>query len=245
MKNKNEKKVTDQDYFEEAQSWDANSVLSSRKSEKRAWVVAGFAGLIAILEAVAITSMMPLKSVEPFVIRTDPNTGYTDVVSTLAGTAGEIKEKNAQEVLDKFWLGKYIKHREAYEWATRDNDRQVVGLMSDPSVQQQYAEYTDPQKNPQAPITVYSDTATVEVKVTAISFLNEEKNNEKENVITALVRYTKQVKRKGELTPITHWASTISFVYRNGEMTVEDRLINPLGFQVISYRNDQESVGAQ
>ncbi|HAI6717482.1 TPA: type IV secretion system protein [Escherichia coli] len=140
-------------------------------------------------------------------------------------------------------MAQYIRHREGYLWDTRNYDREMVGLLSAPAIQQQYAEYTDPRKNPQAPIVVYGQNSEVETKVKAISMLNAGEELEGETRYTAMVRYTKQVRRAGEFSPLTHWAATITFAYRNEPMKLDDRTKNPLGFQVISYRNDQETGG--
>ncbi|EJE4183743.1 Type IV secretory pathway component [Vibrio parahaemolyticus] len=230
-------------YFQEASEWDQDTMLRTKKSEKRAWTVAISVGIIAALEAVGLATLAPLKTVEPYVIRVDNNTGVVDVVSTLNETDGEIKV-GAQESLDKFWLGQYLRYRESYQWETRDYNRQMVGLFSGSSVQQDYAAYTDPRQNASAPVAVYGQNTEVETKVKSISFIGSpEKMDNGELRTTALVRYTKQVKRVGEKTPLSHWAATVTFIYINGKMKDDDRLLNPLGFQVVKYRNDQESIG--
>ncbi|MCK9505014.1 MAG: VirB8/TrbF family protein [Porticoccaceae bacterium] len=228
-------------YFEEARDWDADKEARTKRSEKRAWTVAGALLVVAVLEGIGLASLAPLKTVEPFVIRVDNNTGVVDVVSTLTDTAGEVDE-SAQEALDKYWLGQYIRNREAYQWETREYSRNLVGLLSGASVQQAYAAYTDPKQNPQAPVAVYGQNTEVETRLKAISIINSE-TVDGEHRTTALVRYTKQVKRAGERSPLTHWAATVTFTYLNTRMSVDDRQLNPLGFQVINYRNDQESIG--
>ena len=235
-------KTIDQQYFEEARGWDSNAIAQTKLSERRAWRVAGVAVTVAILEAIGISAVLPLKTVEPFVIRVDNNTGLTDVISTLKEKEEGVKA-TAQEALNKYWLAQYIRHREGYLWDTRNYDREMVGLLSAPAIQQQYAEYTDPRKNPQAPIVVYGQNSEVETKDKAISMLNAGEELEGETRYTAMVRYTKQVRRAGEFSPLTHWAATITFAYRNEPMKLDDRTKNPLGFQVISYRNDQETGG--
>ena len=169
----------------------------------------------------------------------DNNTGYVDVISVLAETDGTIKE-GAQELLDKYFLAKYIEHREGYHFNTSDLDRKITALLSSIDIQLEYADYTDPNKNANAPVLVYERSAEVKIGTPLISFINTETYKEEKRV-TALVRYTKQVEKEGELSPLTYWASTITFVYRSTPMAVEDRIINPLGFQVISFRNDQEA----
>jgi len=228
-------------YFEEAREWDQDKNDRQALSERRAWKVVAVLFVVAALEAVALATLTPLKSVEPFVIRVDNNTGVTDVISELAGTDGTIEE-SAQEALDKYWLGKYIRRRESYQWETREYDRQIVGLMSGAEVQQQFAAYTDPKQNPRAPVTLYGRNTEVETSIKAISLIGKETVDGQVRT-TAMVRYTKQVKRAGERSPLTHWAATLTFVYLDTPMSVDERQMNPLGFQVIGYRNDQESIG--
>jgi type IV secretion system protein VirB8 len=42
-----------------------------------------------------------------------------------------------------------------------------------------------------------------------------------------------------------HWIAAVAYVYAAAPMRAEDRRINPLGFQVTSYRADPESVAAE
>ncbi|EBA2536887.1 virB8 family protein [Salmonella enterica] len=235
------KAALEKQYFDEARSWDEDKTDRIQRSEKRAWRIVGAVAVIAVLEAIGLASLAPLKTVEPFVIRVDNNTGVVDVVSTLTDTAGEVEE-GAQEALDKYWLGQYIRHREGYQWETREYDRKLVGLMSSASVQQNYAAYTDPRQNQRAPVSVYGRNTEVETNLKAISIINTE-TVDGETRTTALVRYTKQVKRAGERSPLTHWAATVTYTYLNSPMDIESRQLNPLGFQVVGYRNDQESIG--
>lgn len=236
------KATLEKEYFKEARSWDEDTTARIKRSEKRAWLVACAAIVLAVIEGFAIASMAPLKTVEPFVVRVDNNTGLVDVISVLAETDGEVKQES-QEALDKYWLGQYILYRERYQWDTRDYDRRIVGLLSASSIQQEYADYTDPKRNPSAPVAVLGQNAEVETAVKSISFINAGERVNDENRVTALVRYIKTVKRPGEVNAVTHWGATVTFVYRNAAMKFEDRLKNPMGFQVIGYRNDQESMG--
>lgn len=233
-------KSLEKQYFAEATTWDEGMHHILNKSNKRAWIVALCFTSIAVLEGCALLALMPLKTIEPFVIRVDNNTGYTDVISTLSKTQGDI-EQTAQESLDKFFLGQYIRHREGYQWETRDYDRNLVGLMSDTIMQQHYAEYTDPRNNT-APVNLYRDTADVKVTITGINFLRTE-IIKGQSVVTAMVRYTKHSEQKGERSLLTHWVATVTYGYVNAAMSVSDRQINPLGFQVVKYRNDQETAG--
>ncbi len=216
-------------HFSEAKSWDDDRVDHLHKSERRAWWVARLAAVIALLSVGAVVGLAPLKTVVPLVLRVDNNTGIVDVVSGLK--AG--KDAEYDEVVDKYFLAKYIRHREHYLPETRNHDRHVVGLMSSDGIRQQYAAFTDPRKNSGAPTNVYGDTAEVVVKIKNISPIKPG---------VAQVRYIKTVKRAGQTSKPTHWVATIAFKYTNAKMKPEDRLISPLGFLATQYRNDPETI---
>ncbi|RJY13311.1 Type IV secretory pathway component [Parashewanella spongiae] len=236
-----EKQFTKQ-YFKEARGWDAELSTRTQRSEQRAWRCCAILTLIAVLQGIGLVCLLPLKSIEPFVIRVDNNTGLVDVVSTLS-SHGKVK-LHAQELMDKYWLTQYLRHRESYQWETRSYDRNLVGVMSSEPVQLNYSVFTAPRSNPKAPINLYGQSAQVRVHIEAISFIGNEKVAGEQRK-TALIRYSKQIKRLGEQHPASHWVATITFVYRNAPMKLEDRRLNPLGFQVLSYRNDQATGGGE
>ena len=215
-------------YFQEARSWEQDRIERLQRAERRAWGVAGAATLVAVMAVGALISLAPLKRVEPFVVRVDNSTGIVDIVTGL-----EDGQTHYDEAINKYWLGHYLQHRERYLPITREHDRRVVGLFSDPGIQRQYAELTDPRRNPAAPLALYGDSGEVEVKLKNISFISPS---------VALIRYIKTVERAGQRTLPSHWVATVAFTYKPAPMKEEDRLINPLGFQVTEYRNDPETL---
>ena len=224
--------------IEENQNLDIDLNLLRKRSEKRAWMVAWCAVGLCLLMGGAIATLVPLHKVEPYVIKVDQSTGMVDLVSVF-----KEQDIDASEALNKYWLNKYVLHRESYLFETREYDRKIVGLLSERKIQQIYNEYSNPDKNKDAPVAIYKDNARVNVDVKHISMLGEGEQIGNEKRYTALVRYTKQVSRQGEYSEITHWVATIVFVYRATPMKFEDRKENPLGFQVVNYRNDPETAG--
>lgn len=234
---KKESSVSEKDYFQEATAWDLDRQDMQIRANRRGWMVAGAASTIAVLQAIGIVAMLPLKTVEPLIIRSDSSTGIVEVVSTI-----KEKEYFGEDIENRYWLNQYVTHRERWQWETRNEDRQKIGLWSSSTIQQEYADYTDPNKNPYAPVLQYGTNTEVRIETKGISHLNSEViNGEKRN--TSLVRYIRRVKRSGEPELISHWAATVTYTYRNTKMALQDRYINPFGFQVISYRIDEESSG--
>lgn len=228
---------SEKNYFQEAISWDVDREDMQIRSNRRGWIVAGAASTIAVLQAIGIVAMLPLKTVEPLIIRSDSSTGIVEVVSTLTE-----KTYFGEDIENRYWLNQYVTHRERWQWETRNEDRQKIGLWSSSTIQQEYADFTDPNKNQYAPVAQFGNNTEVRIETKGISLLNSEVvNGERRN--TSLVRYIRRVKRSGEPELISHWAATVTYTYRNTKMALQDRYINPFGFQVLSYRIDEESAG--
>ncbi len=223
------KKTIDQQYFEEATAWENDRIERAGKSEKRAWIVAAAAIIIALGAVGALAALTPLKTVVPYVIRVDNSTGITEVMTNLKDG-----ETNYDEVVNKHWLARYVILREHWLHATHQEDYKAIGLFSEPEEQEEYAKFMNPRTTPESPLNIYGDFAEVKINIKNISFINDQ---------VGMVRYTKTVEQSGTRDKPTHWVATVPFTYYPAPMKEEDRLINPLGFQVLGgYRNDPETI---
>ena len=211
-----------------ARAFEKSEIDMVRRNSKIAWRIAGVSLLLVGLMAGAIAGLTPLKQVQPFVVRVDNATGATDIVTTV-----KQKEESYGEVMDKYWLTQYIQYREGYDWQTIQDSYNATMLMSAPSIQGEFAKiYND---NPAAPHKVIKDTAKVEAKINAITFIGK----------TAQVRFEKRI------IPLTGDTSrpvqterliaTIGFEYAGASMSEAERRVNPLCFIVTSYRVDPET----
>lgn len=225
MKSKVEKKEFD-NYLKEARTWETDKVQEIEKSKKLAWRVATASGVVAFMAVAAVASLVPLKTVEPYVIRVDNSTGIVDVVQAMKDG-----KTNYDEAMNKYFTQWYVRYREGYSNELAENYYANVGLMSGGLEQQKYYQWFNP-KNPLSPITVYGPYAKVKVNIMGTTFL-------KPNI--AMVRYTKAIERGNDKPQVTHWAATITFKYSGAPMSEKDRAINPLGFQVVEYRNDPDA----
>jgi type IV secretion system protein VirB8 len=224
------KKVEKQDfdnYLKETRTWETDKVQEIEKSRKIAWWVAIGACVTAITSVLAVSAMMPLKTVEPYVIRVDNSTGIVDVVEAL--TDGKT---NYDEAINKYFVQWYVRYREGYSKELAEDYYYYVGIMSSTTEQQKYLQFFNP-KNPLSPLVVYGDYAKVKISIKSTSFINP---------TVALVRYTKEIERGLDKPIITHWAATVTFRYTKAPMAEKDRGINPLGFQVVEYRNDPDAL---
>lgn len=217
-------------YLQEARSWETDKVRESERSEKIAWRVAAASCATAFAAVMAVAALMPLKTVEPYVIRVDNSTGIVDVVEAL--TDGET---NYDEAMNKYFTQWYVRYREGYSKELTEDYYYNVGIMSSSLEQQRYYQFFNP-NNPLSPLKVYGDYAKVKIRIKSTSFINP---------TVALVRYTKEVERGLDKPAVTHWAATLTFKYTKAPMAEKDRAINPLGFQVVEYRNDPDALAPE
>jgi type IV secretion system protein VirB8 len=214
-------------FFGVATDWETDQIVQAKRRERRAWwfAIAGWA--LATMAVIAVMLLTPLKTVEPFVVRVDQATGAVDIVTKLNS-----KDVQFDEVVNKYWIARYVNFREEYSAAMAYPNYLAVGLMSTRPVADQYFELIRPE-NPKAPLHVYANGGTVEVLVRSISFLE---NN------VAQVRFDRIEKSSIETVTTTHWIATLTYRYASSPMAEKDRLVNPLGFQVTDYRLDSENI---
>ena len=215
-----------EEYLKEARTWETDKVQELMKSRTVAWRVATASAVVAIVAVLALVGLTPLKTVEPFVIRVDNSTGIVDVVQTLRNG-----KTNYDEAVNKYFTQWYVRYREGYSKDLAEDYYGNVGIMSVGLEQQKYYAWFNP-KNPMSPLNVYGPYAKIKIAIKGTSFISP-------NV--ALVRYTRGIERGLDKPQLTHWAATITFKYSGAPMSEKDRAINPLGFQVVEYRNDPEA----
>lgn len=222
--------VEEKNAFEGAINWESSRILTIEKSERRAWMVALTAVGTAAAAVLAVAMLAPLKETVPYVVRVDNTTGVPDIVTTIKD-----KAVTGDEVMDKYWLAKYIRARETYDWYTLQNDYNEVGLLSSQMVGKEYAQLFE---GPNALDKQFGKTIQAKVKVISVVPTSEH---------TGTVRFIKTIKRQDEQNTAaneTKWVATVSFEYRSTAAIAEsDRLVNPFGFQVLSYRVDPEMIG--
>jgi type IV secretion system protein VirB8 len=214
-------------YFEEAKRWDQDRLAAAERSRRLAWTVAAGAGALAIAAVVAVVALTPLKTVEPFVVRVDRTTGAVDVMTGLKGA----DRVTYEEAVSKYFLGLYVRAREGWLPPAAEQNFRQVSILSTPAEQQRWAEEFRP-ANPQSPQVLWGPNAESQVDVRSISFVSP-------NVAT--VRFHR-VLRQGVQVVESDWVATLAFSYTKAPMLEADRLKNPLGFQVSSYRADPEVV---
>jgi len=218
------------EYFESAASWAADAQLEAARSRRLAWTAAGIAAGIACFEAVALAMLAPLKTVQPITLLVDRQTGY---VTSLDPNSP--RPVAADEALTQAFLAQYVMAREGFDRATVAADYRKVALWSSGSARSDYLGQM-PASNPASPFNRFAPGTVIAARVKSVSKLGEG---------VALVRFdTLFQDLNGSRNVSQPWIATVRYRYVNAPMSVEDRLVNPLGFQVLSYRRDAEAMTA-
>ncbi|EAJ2870929.1 type IV secretion system protein [Campylobacter upsaliensis] len=213
--------------FNTALDYEASFRYLIEQSNKRAWLISFIAIFIASLSLIAVVLLTPLKTIEPYVIRVDNTTGMVDILTLL-----DEKEITQNEALDKYFISQYIKAREGYYYELLNQDYLLTQLMSSENVANEYrALYEGDNARDQ----VLKNSNEVSVQI--LSVVLGESNGVKTSTIRANIT-TKNLSSRG--TSQATKVITLSYDYTLGKASEENRLLNPLGFKVLTYRIDNE-----
>ncbi|HID8535911.1 TPA: VirB8/TrbF family protein [Stenotrophomonas maltophilia] len=221
-----------------AVSYEITVADMARRSERRAWWVATGSLLMSLALAGGYYYMLPLKEKVPFLVMADAYTG-TATVARLRGTfQGETI--TSSEAINRSNVAQYVLARESYDSAVMGlRDWELVFVMSSSpvaqSMRQRYAG-----NNPQNPFVMYGRERAIRVKILSITPLGAESNG---SFRGASVRIQRSLldKRSGASSYLDNQLVTMRFEYKqNLALSEQDRILNPLAFQVTEYRVDND-----
>jgi type IV secretion system protein VirB8 len=215
-------------YFQEAGSWAYDRQDELRTSRRWAWIVAAVAVVIALFEAAALLLLVPLRTVVPYTLLVDRQTGY---VQALEPVDAQLISSTA--ALTQSFLVQYVIAREGYDRDTLQADYRKVGLWSAGSARRQYIAHIQA-SNPNSPLVRLPPSSEVNVQVKSVTPLGK-------NV--SMVRFaTRRHDARGRDYPTENWVAVIRYSYSGEPMSVADRYVNPLGFKVEHYRRSAETL---
>lgn len=221
-------------YLEEAASWDADKVVRSERAAVLAWRVAAAGGLCAIASTVALALLVPLKRVEPYLIRVDNTTGVVDVVPVYRGHA------SLGEAVSRYFLAHYITVCERFDYALAESDYQECGAFNSARLNQAlYAKWN--RANPSSPLNVHRDGGTESVRIESVSFFARSSGGAE----LAQVRFARLTRASDDVPgSVTHWIASIEYRFGKPPEDPRSRAWNPLGFEVLDLRIEPEDLGA-
>jgi type IV secretion system protein VirB8 len=179
--------------------------------------------------------MMPLKRVEPYLIRVDNSTGVVDVVPVYTGHAP------LGEAETRYFLTHYITVCERFDYSFAESDYEECGAFNSARLNQvMYMKWS--RANPSSPLNVHKDGSTETVRIESVSFFKRGPGASG----LAQVRFAR-IKREGDMVPgrVTHWIASIEYRYGKPPEDPPTRSWNPMGFEVLDVGIEPEVLGAE
>jgi type IV secretion system protein VirB8 len=213
--------------YANTRSWALDRADALARWARAGWIVAAIATTVAVLEAFALVSLAPLKTVVPYTLLVDRTTGYTQ---TLEGLHPQTTKP--ESALTQSMLAQYVVARESFDIISVKDQYRRVGLWSAAEARRDYLALM-PASNPRSPMNIYPRSAVLDANVSSVDTGRSGK---------ARVRFTTERRDTAATAPErTWWVAEIDYKFSAEPMNAADRLDNPLGFSVTRYRRFQEN----
>lgn len=210
--------------------WEDDLVSRALRSEKKAWIIAIVAIVLLFMSIATTLFLMPLKTESPFVVKVNEGTGVVQVLDGIGSHKG--KPVTYDDAVHRFFILKYIRHRETFSIAQEELNYQVLGVMSSPNESARYYREIN-EKGSQYRNFRAGDQKLVKIKT--VTPLNDDGS-------VFSVRFSTWVENGSSVSKKQDWIVTVETDYLKPPKDVQERQINPLGFQVKSYRKDPEVI---
>ena len=186
--------------------------------------------LLAILSIVAsmvcvffVGKVTLSKTVEPMVVEVEDKTGITNIVNPFSD-----RTWTSDKAVSEYFLVMYLRDRETYDAASYNyNFSTVVRLLSSGEVYSQFKSYiTDPKTNP---VALYAANNSTTLKIRSIQHLPDSSSGDH----TVQIRFSviETAGNKAQFNKIV----SVYWNYTQMQMTFNERMVNPLGFQIKFY----------
>ena len=215
-------------YFAQGDSWARDRQDELRSSRRIAWIIASVAAIVALFEAIALLLLIPLKTVVPYTLMVDRQTGFVQELKPL-----DAQLVSSRAALTQSFLVQYVIAREGYNYDSLQTDYRKVALWSAGDARRDYLAVMQA-ANPQSPLTRYPSTTVVDVQIKSVTPLGQ-------NV--SMVRFqTTRRDTGGHDYAAQQWVSVVRYTYSGAPMSAADRYLNPLGFEVTRYNRSAETL---
>lgn len=187
-----------------------------------------FALITVIIAIFFVKNLTESKSFEPFVIEMEDKTGNIQVVENL-----NVSKLTADETVKRYFIYNFLKITEGYNYATYKEDMIKLGLYTNMSVYNQLMRKLGA-RNDLSPVSILGNRGYMYIQIKSIIFLTPR---------SCTVRFIVVNPEPTKVFPAEkHFVAYIEFDFKNLDLTMTERFINPLGFQVDKYRLDNDLV---
>lgn len=197
-------------------------------SRRRAWQVASGAFVLAALSW-AVSGIGIYRYSQPlpeYLMTLDKSTGELSQVTMVTDPM------HMDQATDEHWVAQFVIHRESYDFYAGQTDYDFIRVTAVGDVADQYMkQYAGP--HPKDKVLGDSESTSVHIN----SVIVDGKHG------VATVRYTtiQRYRDRPNAEAPQYWIATLAYEYRSRLMKSSDRLINPAGFTVTSFRTNPEN----
>ena len=179
---------------------------------------------MALLALAGLLLLLPLKEFAPYVVTVDKNTGWLEVSRGLH--QGNLTQNEAITIAQ---IVRCVVARESFDATDYPTLFHEVGLcMTDRALDGYRRQHN--QSNENSPPALYGYDGIIRVEIGSVNLLTE---------TTAIVSFRTVLEFENR-SVVNHWRSAMTFGYSDKEFSMRDRFVNPLGFQISSYRRDPD-----
>jgi len=228
--NRNKVQNIDDQYIAQAQVWHAHHWEEFQKSQRRTFRLILFLLLLLGISIGTWMICLPLKRIEPYLIRVDSTSGRVDVIPTITPS------ESLPQSVTRHLIQEYVQQRERYIPALAAADYVQVGALQTSELNDQWAHEWQ-RSNPQSPLNRYNAGHQVTAEINSVTFLKETPP------YLVQVRFTLTEKdQTGNSLSLRNYLATLKAVYQGVASDSAVRSMNPLGFKVIEYRREPEVI---
>lgn len=161
-----------------------------------------------------VKDIMSSKSLDPYVIEVEEKTGIATVVTQLTA-----QNFTGDQAIRKYFINAFVHAANGYDPKTYKQDLEKVRLFSTPAVYSDFRNRINPKE--------LGPEAFYDVRIKSVQFPDPN---------TAQIRIARQIKLPNSDPKMKDEVITMGFYFAaEMNLTMEERLINPLGFQVNKY----------
>jgi type IV secretion system protein VirB8 len=166
------------------------------------------------VSVIFVKNIMSSKSLEPYVIEVEKKSGIATIVNQMTA-----QNFTGDQMIRQYFINEFIHAASAYDPKTYKMDVDKVRLFSIPAV---YADFRN-----RINARELGANSSIEVRVKSIQFTDSN---------TAQIRTVRQINLPESTSEEVNEVITMNFNFSpNMTLNLEERLINPLGFQVSRY----------
>ena len=168
--------------------------------------------LSVAVAVIFVKNIMASKSLEPYVIEVESKTGIATIVNQLTA-----QNFTGDQIIRRYFLNQFVQAASGYDPKTYKMDVDKVRLFSTPDVYNDFRNRINARE--------LGIESRIEVRIKSVQFSDA---NTAQIRVLRLININDKVTTKDEVI-------TMNFFFTDLNLTMEERLINPLGFQVSKY----------